>query len=70
MRKQMKLKTVLALFVLLICNILVAKAQVDGNPCPPDNTDCPLDTWVLALVFSALIFVSLHLYRRQKQGSL
>ena len=57
----MKLKAGLAVVVLLLVNILTAKAQ-DDNPCPPDDTGCPLDTWTYILVFAALIFVSFHLY--------
>lgn len=63
----MKLKAVLALFILFVCNILVAKAQSDGNPCDPDDgPNCPLDTWVFILVGGALLLATVQLYRKQK----
>jgi len=43
-----------------------------GFPCTdndPDNTNCPLDTWVILLAFIALAFAARHLYRKQKQSS-
>ena len=66
----MKLKAVLVLFILLVCNILVAKAQADANPCDPDDgPNCPLDTWVFILVGGALVLASVQLYRKQKAQS-
>ncbi len=64
----MKLKAGLAAVILLLVNVLTVKAQ-DTNPCDPDTGDCPLDTWTYFLVFAALVFVTLYLYRRQKSRS-
>ena len=66
----MKIKPFLATILLLVLVNLSCFAQFE-NPCggdgdPDDPTTCPLDTWVLILVAGALIFATLHLYRRQK----
>jgi len=65
----MKLKAGLAIFVLLLVNILTVKGQ-NGVSCDPDDPGCPLDTWTYLLVFVALILVSVHLHRRQKRSEL
>jgi hypothetical protein len=35
------------------------------NDADPTGTPCPLDTWVWVLVFAAVLFGAIQLYRRQ-----
>jgi len=58
-------------FLLLVITAINTYAQPGGGtlPCDPDETDdctTPLDNWVFILVAIALIFVTMHLYRKQK----
>jgi len=65
----MRIKLVLLTAFLILIN-LSSFAQLE-NPCggtgdPDDPTTCPLDSWVLILAITALIFTAFHLYRRQQ----
>jgi hypothetical protein len=66
---RMRTKLALITFVLLLTDALKLHAQSTGE-CgdfsDPDNATCPLDSWIYILVFAAAIFVSFHLYRKQK----
>jgi hypothetical protein len=65
----MRTKLALITFVLLLTDALKLHAQEIGecgNTTDPDNSACPLDSWIYVLVFAAAIFVSFHLYRKQK----
>ena len=61
----------LLLILLLLVIPVITEAQGNGGDIPcdgqdPFNSDCPLDTWVIALVIIAVIFTALHLQRKQK----
>jgi hypothetical protein len=56
---------------LLLLPIISFAQTGDGPPCDDSDPidagpDCPLDTWVIVLVVIALIFATIHLYRKQK----
>jgi hypothetical protein len=64
----MRVKVFCGALLFLILNVGVLLAQSSpGEPCAgtdPDAT-CPLDTWVIILAIAALVFATLHLYRKQ-----
>jgi hypothetical protein len=74
---KIKAKLAGATFILLLTEVLKLHAQTGatgssgecGDFSDPDNPSCPLDSWIYVLVFAALVFVSFHLYRRQKASS-
>ncbi|SHN37259.1 hypothetical protein [Mucilaginibacter sp. OK098] len=48
---------------------VISFAQEGGPDCggiDPIGTSCPLDTWVIALAFFAVIFAAIYLHRKQK----
>lgn len=53
----------------LLLNVVFVFAQ-PGEPCGGTDPDavCPLDTWVFVLAAGALLFTTLHLYRKQKRS--
>jgi hypothetical protein len=56
---------------LILLPIISFAQDGDGPPCEDSDPidagpDCPLDTWVIILVVVALIFATIHLYRKQK----
>jgi hypothetical protein len=62
----MRIKIFLGAFLLLMLNVVMLYAQ-PGEPCAgvdPDET-CPLDTWVIILAAAALVFATIHLYRKR-----
>lgn len=64
----MKLKVLGGVLVLMVLNFSFAYAQID-NPCDgsdPDNTNCPLDTWVFVLAIIAVIFTAVHLRKKDR----
>ena len=68
---KMRIKLALVAFILLITDVLKLHAQSSGecgDYSDPDAPSCPLDSWVYVLVFAALVFVSFHLYRKQKSS--
>ena len=64
----MKRKVGLGVLLLLLFNIITAKAQT--LPCGGTDPDamCPLDSWVIVLVIAASIFAAFNLYRRQRSN--
>lgn len=67
----MKTKIAFGVILLLLINVVSAFAQEGGegpNPCGDFDLDgnCPLDTWVIALVIAASLFAVLKLYRNKK----
>lgn len=56
-------------------NIAALYAQSEGGlsgPCglnDDDNTDCPLDTWVVVLAIIAVIFTAIHLHKKKKRAT-
>ena len=62
----MKLKTAVSVLILLLIGTVSAFAQ--PLPCIGDDPDgnCPLDTWVIALVIAASFFAAVKLYRNKK----
>ena len=71
----MKIKSFLTTLLVLVLVNLSCFAQL-GNPgCggddgggPDDPTNCPLDSWVMLLVFAALVFTVIYLHRIQKSS--
>lgn len=58
-------RLLIALF--FIAAPIIGKAQdLPCNDADPFENNCPLDTWVIALVVIAGIFAALHLHRKQK----
>ncbi|MBS1521062.1 MAG: hypothetical protein JST50_08705 [Bacteroidetes bacterium] len=62
----MKLKTAFSVILLFLISTVNVFAQ--PLPCYGDDPDgnCPLDTWVIALVVVASFFAAIRLYRRKK----
>lgn len=67
--KCMRVKIFCGAFLLLMLNVVVLYAQ-PGLPCigTDDDSNCPLDTWVIVLAFIAVLFASIHLFRKQKSA--
>jgi hypothetical protein len=66
-----KLYRAIALTTIFFLNVVTAFAM--QVPCPGDPTDpgydpnnCPLDTWVIVLAASTLIFTTVYLCRKQR----
>jgi hypothetical protein len=66
MLKNKKLITGIILLLLILTNVLAARAQ-GGVPCDGDDPDatCPLDNWLPVLVIATAIFFGVYLYRRK-----
>jgi hypothetical protein len=66
----MKSKLSLITILLLLLNVSgFAQVTNPGNgDCGGGPDPCPLDTWVVVLVAGALLFTTIHLYRKQKAG--
>lgn len=67
----MKCRVFFSTLLLLIFNVLFLKAQGGADqPClngnDIDNTDCPLDTWVVILALVTVVFTAIYLQRKQK----
>ena len=62
----MRVKIFLGALLLLILNSVAVFAQ-PGEPCAGVDVDqpCPLDTWVIILAIAAVIFATIHLYRKR-----
>jgi hypothetical protein len=61
-----------ALIVLMLSAVIAFAQGGPGEPCggtDPDAT-CPLDSWVMVLAVIAVVFASVHLYRKQKANLL
>ncbi len=64
----------IVLSVIYLCGLLllpaISLAQDEGGPdcggIDPIDGNCPLDTWVIVLVFIAAIFAACWLHRKQK----
>jgi len=71
----MRIRIFFSTLLLLMFNVAALFAQ-SGDPNGPcglnddDNTNCPLDTWVVALAVVAVIFAAVHLHKKQKRASL
>jgi hypothetical protein len=64
----MRAKIFFGILLLLILNSVALFAQ-PGEPCmgtDPDST-CPLDTWVMVLAIAAVVFATIHLYRKRSR---
>ncbi|CAN5260793.1 hypothetical protein BH09BAC6_BH09BAC6_13880 [soil metagenome] len=63
------MKVFFGTLTLLLLNVFCLFAQ-PGEPCGGTDPDavCPLDTWVFVLAAAALLFTTLHLYRKQKRA--
>jgi hypothetical protein len=61
----MRFKVFLASLLLLLLNTGVLYAQI-SLPCEGNDVDstCPLDTWVIILAVIAVVFATIHLYRK------
>jgi len=52
---------------LLFIASVAANAQAFGDlPCDPEDTNCPIDNWVVAFALTALIVTCLHLHKKKK----
>jgi hypothetical protein len=64
----MRAKIFFGTLLLLMLNSVALFAQ-PGEPCEgtdPDAT-CPLDTWVIILAIIAVVFATIHLYRKRSR---
>lgn len=68
----MKVRLFFSTFLLSILSVATLFAQTSSDPGGPckfnddDNTNCPLDSWVIVLAVFAVVFAAGYLYRKQK----
>ena len=68
--KAYKVITVTVFFLFSIATAFAQQVPCSGDPDDDDYdpNGCPLDTWVIVLAFAAVLFASIHLFRKQRSA--